>query len=373
MLPHLRLLLRPLPSTLRHIVRTMATTPPPSYTPTPAPRYIDIGINLTDPVFSGNYHGKQAHPADIPSLLSRAEQTNITQLIITGSDLANSRAALALCSHSRSLFTTVGVHPCSINTITKCPSGPTAHLAELAALAKSSPRVISFGEIGLDYDRLHYTSVELQREYFRLQLDVAEQVQLPLFLHMRAAFGDFAAELFPRLRAGKLPKGGVVHSFTGTKEEMLACVAEGLYIGLNGCSLKTEENLEVVKAVPLERLCVESDGPWCEVRPSSAGAMLLQEDGGIVMPGWPGMRKEKWKEDRWVKGRNESGACKVVVEIIAKVLGEKVETVAEAAWQNSMKLFEFPEVVEEVKAEAAAAEGVKEDVVGLEEEDVDKK
>jgi Tat protein secretion system quality control protein TatD with DNase activity len=60
----------------------------------------------------------------------------------------------------------------------------------------------------------------------------------------------------------KLPKKGLVHSFTGTLEEMKKMVDMGLDIGVNGCSLKTEENLEVVKAMPLDRIQIETDGPW---------------------------------------------------------------------------------------------------------------
>lgn len=66
--------------------------------------------------------------------------------------------------------------------------------------------------------------------------------------------------LIPRL--AKLPKRGLVHSFTGTLEEMSRLVAVGLDIGVNGCSMKTEENLEVVKAIPLDRIQIETDGPW---------------------------------------------------------------------------------------------------------------
>ncbi len=118
----------------------------------------------------------------------------------------------------------------------------------------------AFGEIGLDYDRLYHATKEQQLKYFELQLDLAVKLQLPLFLHSRAASEDF--ERLLGLRLPQLPKKGLVHSFTGTIEEMNRLVAMGLDVGINGCSMKTEENLEVVKAVPLERLQIETDGPW---------------------------------------------------------------------------------------------------------------
>ena len=83
---------------------------------------------------------------------------------------------------------------------------------------------------------------------------------MPLFLHSRAASEDFERLVAQRLP--KLPRGGLVHSFTGTMEEMHKMVALGLDIGVNGCSLKTEENLEVVRAMPLDRIQIETDGPW---------------------------------------------------------------------------------------------------------------
>jgi TatD DNase family protein len=68
-----------------------------------------------------------------------------------------------------------------------------------------------------------------------------------------------------------------VHSFTGTAEEMRELMDLGLYIGINGCSFKTAENCEVVKGVELSRLMIETDGPWCEVRPSHEGWKYLVE------------------------------------------------------------------------------------------------
>jgi TatD DNase family protein len=138
-------------------------------------------------------------------------------------------------------------------------------IKDLAFKSKESGYTVAFGEIGLDYDRLFLTGKEQQLKYFEAQLDVAIEIQLPLFLHMRAAAEDFERLLKPRLE--KLPKRGLVHSFTGTAEEMRSLVNLGLDIGVNGCSLKTEENLEVVKEIPLDRLQIETDGPWVGTSP----------------------------------------------------------------------------------------------------------
>lgn len=144
-------------------------------------------------------------------------------------------------------------------------------LRQLAVESKEAGLAVAFGEIGLDYDRLFLSAKEPQLKYFEAQLDLAIEIQLPLFLHSRAASEDFERLLGSRL--AKLPKGGLVHSFTGTMEEMQRLVALGLDIGVNGCSMKTEENLEVVKAIPLERVQIETDGPWvcsdtCGSKPS---------------------------------------------------------------------------------------------------------
>lgn len=130
----------------------------------------------------------------------------------------------------------------------------------LAIEAKEAGLVAAFGEIGLDYDRLYLSEKKSQLKYFEAQLDMAVNLQLPLFLHSRAASEDFERLLAPRI--SQLPRRGLVHSFTGTIEEMERLVAMGLDIGVNGCSMKTEDNLEVVRAIPLERIQIESDGPW---------------------------------------------------------------------------------------------------------------
>lgn len=235
------------------------------------------------------------------------------------------------------------MHPCQANHFDKHPGGPSKLLEELKALAleaKESGLAVAFGEIGLDYDRLFLSSKEPQLKYFEAQLDLAVEIQLPLFLHSRAASEDFERLLASRL--DKLPKKGLVHSFTGTVEEMQRLVAMGLDIGVNGCSMKTEENLEVVKAIPLERIQIETDGPWvsteksdtgalladkvqCEIRPSHASAKYLQ--GAPELP--KAVKKEKFQKGCMVKGRNEPVAISHVAQVIANVKGISVEEVCE--------------------------------------------
>ncbi|KAL3468294.1 hypothetical protein BJX64DRAFT_282472 [Aspergillus heterothallicus] len=300
-------------------------------------RYVDIGINLSDPVFKGNYHGKQVHDDDLDDIVQRAKDVGCRKFMVTGSDLEESKNAIEIAQkYPGFCYATVGIHPCQAKLFDSYPGGPEKMLQELRSLvleAKNSGHAVAFGEFGLDYDRLFLSAKEPQLKYFEAQLDLAVEIQLPLFLHSRAAHEDFERLLAPRLE--KLPKRGLVHSFTGTLEEMEKLVALGLDIGVNGCSLKTEENLEVVKAIPLDRIQIETDGPWCEIRPSHASSKFLQ--GAPALP--KAVKKEKWQKGLMVKGRNEPAAIAQVAHVIAGVKGLTVEEVCEAAWKNSIEMF----------------------------------
>lgn len=224
-------------------------------------------------------------------------------------------------------YATVGVHPCSAKHFDEYPEGPSALLSairDLALEAKASGHAVAFGEFGLDYDRLYLTEKEPQLKYFEAQLEIAVEVQLPLFLHSRAASEDFERLLAAKLP--QLPKKGLVHSFTGTVEEMKRMVALGLDVGVNGCSMKTEENIEVVRQIPLEHLQIETDGPWCEMRPSHASAKYLKD----APPLPKAVKKEKWAKGMMVKGRNEPATIPHVAYAIAKIKDIPVEEVCEA-------------------------------------------
>lgn len=318
-------------------------------TSSPRIRYADVGINLSDATFRGEYHGKQVHEEDTKNVIERAVDAGCLKFMVTGSDLDESKRAIAIAEeYPGRCYGTVGVHPCSSKSFDSYPGGPSKlleSLEELAVSAKKQGTAVAFGEIGLDYDRFYLAEKEPQLKYFEAQLDLATKVQLPLFLHMRAASADFERLLKPRLP--HLPKRGLVHSFTGTRTEMESLVSLGLDVGVNGCSLKTEENIEVVKAIPLERIQIETDGPWCEMRASHASNHY--REGAPALP--KSVKKEKWESTAMVKGRNESVTISHVAHVIAKVKGLSVEEVAAAAWNNSIKMFGLGETVEDVRKE----------------------
>lgn len=119
-------------------------------------------------------------------------------------------------------------------------------------------KCVSIGECGLDYDRLEYSDRDTQLKVFPMHFDLAKKYNLPMYLHSRNCPDDFV-----RLVKENRDKftTGCVHSFTGGAKELKELIEMGLYIGLNGCSLKTEENIEIMKTVPLDRMMIESNDP----------------------------------------------------------------------------------------------------------------
>jgi TatD DNase family protein len=109
--------------------------------------------------------------------------------------------------------------------------------------ARASPCVVAIGEIGLDYDREKFCPRDVQLRYFEKQLDLAKACQLPIIFHNRNTSGDF--ESVVRRRRSDFSTG-IVHSFTGTLEEMRDLCDMGLYIGINGCGLRSDELLDMV-------------------------------------------------------------------------------------------------------------------------------
>ncbi len=209
---------------------------------------IDIGVNLTHPSFA---EYRQA-------LLERAYAAGVQRLILTGTSLAESQNALALCqqldANSEHLFSTAGIHPHDAS------SWNSDSYNELTALLKD-PRVRAVGECGLDFNRDFSPRVQ-QEKVLEQQLALAVELQLPVFLHERdaderllAIVRDFRDQL----------SAAVVHCFTGEKRALFNYLDMDLHIGITGwiCDERRGSHLHpLVKEIPRTRLMLESDAPY---------------------------------------------------------------------------------------------------------------
>lgn len=173
--------------------------------------------------------------------------------------------------------------------------------------------------------------LRVQLEYFRHQLVLAAKTQLPMFLHLRDAGDDFL-ELMRQHRPAIA--GGVVHSFDGSAALAAELVALDLSIGINGCSLREASNLEVAQTIPLDRLMIETDAPWCGIKPTHAGHLHV-----TFHP--PSKKPERFEEGLAVKNRNEPMHIVQVLQVLAGVRPEPAATLADAIYRNTMAMF-FP-------------------------------
>ncbi|KAF2135270.1 uncharacterized protein K452DRAFT_354442 [Aplosporella prunicola CBS 121167] len=315
----------------------LPTTAPPA--PTKPLRYADVAVTATANDFAGIYRGKQYHAPDFAGTLDRAHALGVEKVMLTGMSLADVpvNTGIAAARPPGQCFLTIGVHPYHAGEMQEGGAGYVERLAAAVreALAVRPRLLAAFGELGLDYDRLNHAGKEAQLEAFKTQLElfVNEGWDLPLFLHCRAAYDDFVEVMKPYV--ARLPRRGLVHSFVGSAAQMQGLLDLGLDVSVNGFSFRDAESVDMVRAVPLDRLQLETDAPWGEIKPSADVARYL-----VHAPSLPASRKrDKWVEGCMVKERNESCAISRVAFVVAGLKGMAVEEVAEAAWRNSVRMF----------------------------------
>ena len=351
----------PVEKTTTKASRTMMTT-------MTTMRFCDIGANVVSgpttgekTQFDGFYHhgSKRYHESDVVDVLERAHKVGVREILATSGTLDEAKATARQCRTWNTgggggentaalpkMYGTVGVHPTragEFNDSTKCES-PEAYVDALKTVVRENADVVAaIGECGLDYDRLHFCDKETQKKYFQLQLEeLAGEFELPLFLHSRNSREDFY-EILKR-NARHLRKGAVVHSFTGSKEEFeeLLALHDKVYIGVNGCSLKTEENVEVVKSIPLDRMLLETDAPWCGVKQTHFGTKYVPAETDRIRAVFgPPLKPKKWQKGALIKDRCEPCHIVTVCQIVAGCKGTTCEDVAAACYRNSRALF-FP-------------------------------
>ncbi len=190
---------------------------------------------------------------DLPSVLTRALDAGIDQIVTVGIDPASSRRAVRLAEEHSFLFATVGCHP---HNADKMCADDLDRMTELA----SNPKVVAWGEIGLDFFR-NRSGREGQIQAFERQLEIASRLGLPVVIHDR----DAHEHVLSCIKAmGENRPRGVIHCFSGDTRLARTFLDLGYDISLPGTITfpKAETARDVARMVPLERLLLETDSPY---------------------------------------------------------------------------------------------------------------
>lgn len=194
--------------------------------------------------------------ADREEMLARAREAGVVTILAIGSGTASDRldAAIPFAEKYDWIYGTVGVHPHESKLATD------EWYEELARLAKH-PRVLAWGEIGLDYFYDH-SPRDVQRSVFRRQLTLARAAKLPVVIHCRDAWPDCLQILEEDWRSSGL--GGIFHCFTGTLAEARQGIEMGFVISFsaNITYPKMAHLRDTAAALPLEQILVETDSPF---------------------------------------------------------------------------------------------------------------
>ena len=235
---------------------------------------------------------------DRDAVLKHAHEAALSTILIIGFDVETSLGAIELADKHKNLYATVGMHPHDAKKLTPDVLKTFRELV-------NHPKVVALGEIGLDYYR-NLSPPAVQKEAFVKQLDLAEEMEMPIIVHNRDAYMD----ILPILEARGEKIQGVLHCFTGDVELMHRSLEIGFHIGIGG--IVTYPNAKdvqaVAKEIPLERLLIETDCPW--LAPQS-----------------------------WRGKRNEPAYVRAVAEKIAELRETSIATIGEITTQNFNRLF----------------------------------
>ena len=194
---------------------------------------------------------------DRDELITKMHAESVSYILNSGESMRSIKTGLQLAEKYPFIYTAVGIHPHNVKTMTD------ADLAVLKLYAKKD-KVMAIGEIGLDYF-YDNSPRDLQRQWFKKQLQLAKEVELPVIIHSR----DAAQECFDIIKDSGVNKG-VIHCYSGSAEMALDYISMGYYIGIGGVVTysNAKKTVEVVQAIPIDRIVVETDCPYLSPVPN---------------------------------------------------------------------------------------------------------
>ncbi|HEX8763076.1 MAG TPA: TatD family hydrolase [Candidatus Saccharimonadales bacterium] len=231
-------------------------------------------------------------------MLDRAREAGVERLLVVGTTVEDSEIAVAFAAKHDNVWVSIGIHPHEAKMYKDRPD----MLARFKTLA-DHPKVLAVGECGLDYYYGH-SPKEDQAQMLRFQIELALKHDLAMVFHVRDAFDDFWS-IFDEYKGVR----GIIHSFSSDTKSLKNILKRGLYVGLNGIMTftKDERQLDAAKAVPLDKLVLETDAPFLTPRPFR-GSMC------------------------------EPKHVRITAEFLAQLRGESLETLAARTTSNAQKV-----------------------------------
>ncbi|CAI6355205.1 unnamed protein product [Macrosiphum euphorbiae] len=278
---------------------------------------IDVGSNMVNKKFS----------RDLESVLQRAKDSGVQKIIVPCTSLRTSKEALRLARiYPGALYSTAGIHP------HEAKSWEDNYYDELRDIAKN-PECVAIGICGLDYNK-DFSSPDIQRKVFELQISLAKEIKKPIMLHQKGAHEDFLRILKTHLPL-ELP--AILHSFTGSFEEATDYINLGMYIGITGGLCKDSSGSGIKKllsagTLTLDRILVQSDSPF--MYPNARAANLTDALKSSLT-----QRSLGFLQRYCTFHRNEPCSLPILVELLAGFIGKKPDEVALATSINALKIF----------------------------------
>lgn len=196
-----------------------------------------------------------------PEIVARAHEAGVAAMISVATSAASSRRVLELSRRLPGVFPAVGIQP---NDVVEASEEDWKLIEQLAIECRNE--IVAIGETGIDcyWDR---TPLPQQRDFFDRHLRLALEHDLPVIIHMRESGQEIVEAL--RQAWGSRRGRAVMHSFTGDRDLLEQCLELGLYVSFAGMVTfkKSEDLREVARAVPLDRILVETDSPYLSPEP----------------------------------------------------------------------------------------------------------
>jgi TatD DNase family protein len=223
-------------------------------------------MQLTDTHCHLDYH---KYNTDRAHVIQHAKDAGLVRILVPGLHHMSSKEAVMLAESNSMVYAAVGFHPTDLDEYSEKTFQQVKELAKL-------PKVVAIGEIGIDYYWVKEPEKRaFQRETLKQHLAFAQEMNKPVVLHMReqddAWFGDASVDLLEILTewqsglSGDLrERPGVLHSFNGTLETAQKALALNFYLGVTGpvTYSNADKKREVISQLPLDRLLIETDGPY---------------------------------------------------------------------------------------------------------------